>query len=82
MQCTEMFRTHPPPHAAGVQHFFLDDAGSRPDRLAAVSGPQERVQRRIVEQIVVFEPGLPVLDVSAWWSRPCPRTGFSSAWRS
>ena len=35
---TAKFRTHPPPQAAGVQHFFLDDdeppaAGSRPDRL-------------------------------------------------
>ena len=49
------------PHAAGVQHFFLDDdeppavKGSRPDRLPAVSGPQERVPRRIVEQIVVVQ---------------------------
>ena len=34
----------------------------RPDRLASVSGPQERVQRHIVEQVVDSVPGLPVLD--------------------
>ena len=36
-------------------------AGSRPDRLSAVSGPQARVQRRTVQQIVDFAP-LPTLD--------------------
>ena len=36
-------------------------AGSRPDRLFAVSGPQARVQRRTVQQIVDFDP-LPTLD--------------------
>ena len=35
--------------------------GSRPDRLLDVSGPQERVQRRTVQQIVDY-PSLPFLD--------------------
>ena len=37
----------------------------RPGRLSAVSGPQERVQRRTVQQIVDFAPSLPTLDDSA-----------------
>ena len=62
MHYTATFRTH-------VQHFFLDDdeppaAGSRPDRLSAVSGPQERVQRRSVAQIEVTVPSVPILDVA------------------
>ena len=41
-----------------MQHFFLDEdeppaARSQPDRLSAVSGPQERDQRRSVAQIEV-----------------------------
>ena len=36
--------------------------GSRPDRLAPVSGPQERVQRHFVEQLVEPVRGVPVLD--------------------
>ena len=36
-------------------------AGSRPDQLFAVSGPQDRVQRRTVQQIVDIAP-LPILD--------------------
>ena len=36
--------------------------GSRPDRLASVSGLQERFRRHIVEQIVDSVPGMPVLD--------------------
>ena len=45
-------------HLPAGQHFFLDDdsvpelGGSRPDRLTDVR-PQERVPRRIVEQIIV-----------------------------
>ena len=35
--------------------------GTRPDRLSDVR-PQERVQRRTVEQLVVAAPGLPTLD--------------------
>ena len=50
---------HPAPQAAGTEYFSLDvedvpAAGSRPDRLFAVTGPQARVQRRTVQQIVDF----------------------------
>ena len=50
----------------GTQHFVLDDdgvplGGSRPDRLPAVSGPQERGPRRIVEQKVHSAPVVPLL---------------------
>ena len=42
---------------------FEDElGGTRPDRLSDVR-PQERVQRRTVEQIVVAAPGLPTLVV-------------------
>ena len=56
---------HPTPQAAGTEYFSLDDedvpvAGSRPDRLYEVR-PQERAQRRTVQQIVEFAP-LPTLD--------------------
>ena len=52
-----------------MQHFSLDDdeplaAGSRPDRLSTVSGPQERVQRRSLAQIEVTVPSVPILDVA------------------
>ena len=36
--------------------------GSRPDRLLDVSGPQERVQRRTMEQLVDSPPVVPSLD--------------------
>ena len=55
------------PHAAGTQYFAMDvddvpaAGGSRPDRLFAVSGPQERVHRRTVQQTVDY-PSLPILD--------------------
>ena len=54
------------PQAAGTEYFSLDvedvpAAGSRPDQLFAVSGPQARVQRRTVQPIVDFAP-LPTLD--------------------
>ena len=56
-----------PPQAAGTQYFAMDvddvpaAGGSRPDRLSDVSGPQERVQRCTVQQIVDY-PSLPILD--------------------
>ena len=56
-----------PPQAAGTQYFAMDvddvpaADGSRPDRLSDVSGPQERAQRRTVQQIVDPVP-LPTLD--------------------
>ena len=67
MHFTATFRAHPPPLVAGVQHFSLDDdeplaAGSRPDRLSAVSGPQERVLRHTVEQMADSTPVVPMLD--------------------
>ena len=58
----------PTPQEPGTRYFNLDDndsvpelGGTRPDRLSAVSGPQERVPRRIVEQIVDSAPVLPLL---------------------
>ena len=56
-----------PSQAAGTQYFAMDvddepaAGGSRPDRLPDVSGPQERVQRRTVQQIVDY-PSLPIID--------------------
>ena len=57
------------PQEPGTQHFTLDDDdsvaelwGSRPDRIATLSGPQERVLRRTVEQIVDAVPLVPLLD--------------------
>ena len=58
----------PPPQAAGTQYFAMDvdevlaAGGSRPDRLSPVSGPQERVQRHFVEQLVEPVRRVPVLD--------------------
>ena len=63
----------PTPQEPGTQHFFLDDdsvpelGGSRPDRLVDVR-PQERVPRRIVEQLVDYVPVVPLLDA------PVPQT--------
>ena len=56
----------PTSQESGTQHFFLDDdsvpelGGSRPDRLVDVR-PQERVPRRIVEQIVDIVPVVQLL---------------------
>ena len=57
------------PQEPGTQHFLLDDddsvpelRGSRPDRIATLSGPQERDLRRTVEQIVDAVPLVPLLD--------------------
>ena len=64
-------RRHPPPQAAGTVYYPMDvddvlaASGSRPDRLLDVSGPQERVQRRIMEQIVDCVPVVPLLDAAA-----------------
>ena len=55
------------PQAAGTVYYPMDvddvpaSRGSRPDRLLDVSGPQERVQRRTVQQIVDSAPVLPLL---------------------
>ena len=64
MHYTATFRTHPLPQAAGTLYYPMDvddlpaAGGSRPDRLTEVR-PQERVQRRTVEQIILA----PMLDV-------------------
>ena len=60
--------THPPPQAASTVYYtFGDDeevlaAGVRPAPLSEVAGPQERVQRHTVEQIVDIVPVLQILD--------------------
>ena len=68
MHYTSPFRRHPLPQAAGTVYYPMDvddvpaAGGSRPDRLLDVSGPQERVLRRTVEQNVEPVRGVPVLD--------------------
>ena len=61
MHFTATFRANPPPQAAGMDVDEVPAAGSRPDRLVDVR-PQERVQRRTVEQLVDAAPCLPALD--------------------
>ena len=53
-----------PPPTPQPELFSLEEepGGARPDRLSAVSGPQERAQRRTVQQIVDPVPLLPTLD--------------------
>ena len=45
-----------------------EPGGTRPDRMPSLSGPQERVQRRTVQQIVDLVPSFPTLD------DPAPQT--------
>ena len=58
----------PTPQEPGTRFHDLDDVsvpelgGSRLDRLPAVSGPQERVQRHTVEQMADGAPVLPMLE--------------------
>ena len=65
---TAEFWTHPPPQAAGTVSFAMDvddvpaALGSWPDRIAALSRPQERDLRRNVQQIVDAVPLVPLLD--------------------
>ena len=61
MNYTAMIRD--PPTLQPELFSFHDEepAGSRADRMPALSGPQERVQRRTVQQIVDVAP-LPTLD--------------------
>ena len=66
----------PLPQVAGAQHFFFGDdeppaaGGSQPDRpLSAVSGPQERDERRTVEEMSDSAPIVPIL------AAPVPRLG-------
>ena len=61
-------RREPTLQEPGTRYHDLDDVsvpelgGSRPDRLSAVSGPQERVQRHTVEQMADGAPVLPMLE--------------------
>ena len=70
MNFAAKIRRHPPPQAAGTVYYPMDvddvpaARGSRPDRLSDVSGPQERVPRHTVEQIVDM-PVVPLLHVPA-----------------
>ena len=59
---------HPPPQAGIVYcPMDMDDvppaSGSRPDRQFDVSGPQERVQRHTVDQIVLVVSALPTFEI-------------------
>ena len=68
MHFTATFWANPPPQAVGTEYFSLEvedvpAASSRPDRLFAVSGPQERVLRHTVEQMGDCVPVVPSLDV-------------------
>ena len=63
---TATIRDPPPSHTHTPQPelFSLEEepGGARPDRLSAVSGPQERAQRRTVQEIVDPVPLLQTLD--------------------
>ena len=54
----------PPPPTPQPELFSLEEepGGARWDRMPSLSGPQERVQRRTVQQIVDHVPLLPTLD--------------------
>ena len=65
------------PPVPGTRYYDLDDddsvpelGGSQPDRLIPASGPQERIQRHTVEQIIETSLPVPVLDdlVPLWWT--------------
>ena len=60
---TATIRDPPTPQPELFELSFEEEPGGvRPDRLSAVSGPQERVQRRTVQQIVDPVTSLPTLD--------------------
>ena len=58
---TATIPTHPPPQPK-LFSLYEEPGGTRPEALAE-SWPQERVQRRTVEQIVDFLPVVQILDV-------------------
>ena len=90
MHFTATFRAHPPLLAAGVQHFFFDNdeppaVGSRPDRIATLSGPQERDLRRTVQILDHPVPQMEQLpDVMRLFrlTSACSRAGSRSTPRS
>ena len=59
---TATVRDPPTPQPELFSLFDEEPRGSRPDRIPTLSGPQERVQRHTVDQIVDAVPGLPTLD--------------------
>ena len=71
-------RAKPPSQTAGTEYFAFDvedvpAAVSRPDRLSALFGPQERVQRHTVEQMGDCVPSrcsmfLCLRWLTGWWS--------------
>ena len=60
---TAEFQKNPPPRSPARSISVPELGGSRLDRLPAVSGPEERVPRRIVEQIVDIVPVVQLLHV-------------------
>ena len=62
MHYTATFRDPPTPQPELFSLFDEEPGGSRPDRIATLSGPQERDLRRTVQQIVDAVPLLPLLD--------------------
>ena len=65
------FRDNPPPRslARGTATSAMT-GGSRPDRLLAVSGLQERVQRHTADQIIdTFAPCRCSMLLCRWWGR-------------
>ena len=59
---TATVRDPPTPQPELFSLYDEEPGGSRPDRMPTLSGPQERVQRHTVDQIVDAAPGLPTLD--------------------
>ena len=59
---TATVRDLPTPQPELFSLYDEEPGGSRPDRIPTLSGPQERVQRHTVDQIVDVVPGLPTLD--------------------
>ena len=53
---------HPLPQPELFELFDEEPGGSRPDRLAPVSGPQEQVQRHTVERMADSALVVPILD--------------------
>ena len=64
-QQTKLYGDDPEPSTPQPELFSLHEeepGGSRPDRIPTLSGPQERVLPRTVQQIVDAVPSLPTLD--------------------
>ena len=68
MNYTATIRDPPTPQPELFSLYDEEPGGSRPDRMPALSGPQEQVLRHTVDQIVVAVSALPTFDV------PVPQT--------